>query len=374
MSDTSVPPVPTRPAAPTGPLPPLDAVPIDSILLVSFGGPEGPVVVMPFLENVLRGKNVPKERMLEVAEHYKHFGGVSPINQQCRDLLEAIRGECKARGITLPIYWGNRNWHPLLPNTLREMANDGKKRAIAFFTSMFSCYSGCRQYRENIADAQSAVGENAPLVEKVRMGFNHPKFISAQSDCVRQGLEQLAAPEREHAKILFCAHSIPMGMSQYSRYVEQLREAARLISETIGHGDWELVFQSRSGPPQQPWLEPDVCDRIEQLHGSGELQSVVVVPLGFISDHMEVLYDLDEEAAQLCQEKGIPFVRAKSVGVHPEFVSMIVDLIEERLAPGTARPFVGSYGPSHDLCPVNCCLYPQPARPMPSGSQIVEKR
>ncbi|WP_256388154.1 ferrochelatase [Pirellula sp. SH-Sr6A] len=352
----------------------MDAVPIDSILLVSFGGPEGMDDVIPFLENVLRGKNVPKERMLEVADHYRHFGGISPINQQCRDLLKAIRGECQARGIDLPIYWGNRNWHPLLPDTLREMANEGKKRAIAFFTSMFSCYSGCRQYRENIADAQTAVGENAPLVEKVRMGFNHPKFIAAQADCVRAGLEQIPAPELATTKLLYCAHSIPMGMSQYSRYVEQLREAARLVSEAVGHGNWELVFQSRSGPPQQPWLEPDVCDRIEQLANEEGLQSVVLVPLGFISDHMEVLYDLDEEAAQLCKEKGIGFVRAHSVGIHPEFVSMIVDLIEERLATGTARPFVGTYGPSHDLCPANCCLYPQTARPMPSPSQVVEKR
>jgi ferrochelatase len=330
--------------------------------------------VMPFLENVLRGKNVPKERMLEVAEHYKHFGGISPINQQCRDLLEAIRAECKSRGIDLPIYWGNRNWHPLLPDTLRDMADEGKKRAIAFFTSMFSCYSGCRQYRENIADAQSAVGENAPLIEKVRMGFNHPKFIAAQADCVRAALEQTPAPERANAKLLYCAHSIPMGMSQYSRYVEQLREAARLVSEAVGHGNWELVFQSRSGPPQQPWLEPDVCDRIEQLVTDEGLQSVVLVPLGFISDHMEVLYDLDEEAAHLCKEKGIGCVRASSVGIHPEFVSMIVDLIEERLATGTARPFVGTYGPSHDLCPANCCLYPQPSRPMPVPSQVIEKR
>jgi ferrochelatase len=254
------------------------------------------------------------------------------------------------------------------------MAADGKRRAIAFFTSMFSCYSGCRQYRENIADAQIAVGDNAPLVEKVRMGFNHPKFIAAQIDCVRQGLEQLTPAERSDTKILFCAHSIPMGMAQYSRYVEQLREAARLIAEGVGQGNWELVFQSRSGPPQQPWLEPDVCDRIEQLHSDGGLKSVVVVPLGFISDHMEVLYDLDEEAAQLCRDKGIPFVRAKSVGVHPDFVSMIADLIEERLTTGTERPFIGSYGPSHDLCPANCCLYPQPARPAPGGSQVVEKR
>jgi protoporphyrin/coproporphyrin ferrochelatase len=319
--------------------------------------------VIPFLENVLRGKNVPHERMLEVAEHYKHFGGVSPINQQCRELIAAVQTECNLRGLTLPIYWGNRNWNPLLPDTLRAMAADGKRRAICFFTSMFSCYSGCRQYRENLADAQSAVGVGAPLVEKVRMGFNHPRFIAAQRDCLLDALRQIPEAERSSVTVLFCAHSIPMSMALNSRYEVQLREAAKLVCLAAGHEHWELVFQSRSGPPQQPWLEPDVCDRIKSLHADRKIKNCVVVPLGFISDHMEVLYDLDEEAANVCQEKGIHFVRAKTVGVHPEFVGMIVDLIEERLETDTERPYVGDYGPSHDLCPANCCLYPQTGRP-----------
>jgi len=361
----------TLPAAPLAPLPPLDQVPIDSILFVSFGGPEGPADVLPFLENVLRGKNVPRERMLEVAEHYQHFGGVSPINAQCRALIAAVQAECNRRGVALPIYWGNRNWAPMLPDTFREMGEQGRRRAIAFFTSMFSCYSGCRQYRENLAVAMAEVGPSAPLVEKVRMGFNHPKFIEAQRDCLLNALEQIDAPERAETKVLFCAHSIPKAMADHSRYEEQLREAARLVCEAAGHGPWELVFQSRSGPPQQPWLEPDVCDRIEQLAQDAPLRHLVVQPLGFISDHMEVLYDLDEEAADTCKQLGIHFVRAASVGTHPQFVSMIVDLIVERLTLGTDRPFVGTYGPSHDLCPVDCCLYPQtgrPARPMPAGS------
>jgi ferrochelatase len=364
MSESAPPaPVATRPAAPTAPLPGLTEVPIDSILFVSFGGPEGMDDVIPFLENVLRGKNVPQERMLEVAEHYKHFGGISPINQQCRDLIDEVSRECKVRGVDLPIYWGNRNWHPLLPDELTRMSADGRKRAICFFTSMFSCYSGCRQYRENLADAQAAVGDNAPLVEKVRMGFNHPRFIAAQCDCVRKAIGTLPVEQQTNVKILFAAHSIPLSMAQYSRYEVQLREAAKLICTNLGHENWELVFQSRSGPPQQPWLEPDVCDRIEELHTKEGLASCVVVPLGFISDHMEVLYDLDEEAATLCKEKGIAFARAKTVGVHPEFVGMIVDLIQERLAEGTERPYIGDYGPSHDLCPANCCLYPQTGRP-----------
>jgi len=353
---------PTTPACPTSPLPTLDELPVDSILIVSFGGPEGMEDVMPFLENVLRGKNVPHERMLEVSEHYKQFGGVSPINEQCRELITAVEIEVKRRNLDLPIYWGNRNWHPLLTDTLGTMATDGRKRAIAFFTSMFSCYSGCRQYRENLAAAQNAVGDNAPKIEKIRKGFNHPDFIAAQKDCLEQALNQLPAEVRNETLVVFCAHSIPKTMADNSRYEEQLRESARLVCEAANHGPWELAFQSRSGPPQQPWLEPDICERIEQLHIEWGIKYIVVQPLGFISDHMEVLYDLDHEAADLCKEKGIQFVRAATVGVHPRFVSMIVDLIEERLSLDTGRPFVGSYGPSHDLCPLNCCLYPQTSR------------
>jgi ferrochelatase len=344
-------------------LPPLAEVPIDSILFVSFGGPEGPDDVLPFLENVLRGKNVPRERMLEVAEHYQHFGGVSPINEQCRALITAVTTECQRRGLNMPIYWGNRNWHPLLPGTLRSMAQDGRKRAIAFFTSMFSCYSGCRQYRENIAAAMAEVGDSSPLVEKVRMGFNHPGFITAQKDCLLEALGKIPEDARASTTILFTAHSIPKSMADNSRYEEQLREACRLICDAAGHRTWELVFQSRSGPPQQPWLEPDVCDRIEQLAKESPVRPVVVQPVGFISDHMEVLFDLDQEAADSAREHGVPFVRAASVGTHPAFVSMIVDLIEERLAINTPRPAIGTYGPSHDLCPANCCLYPQTGRP-----------
>ncbi len=344
------------------PLPPLEDLPVDSILIVSFGGPEGMDDVMPFLENVLRGKNVPVDRMLEVSEHYKQFDGVSPINDQCRQLIAAVEKECKLRGLDLPIYWGNRNWHPLLPDTLKTMVADGRKRAIAFFTSMFSCYSGCRQYRENLAAAQLAVGDVAPKIEKIRKGFNHPEFIAAQTDCLLDALVKLPDESRAEAIVLFCAHSIPKVMADNSRYEEQLRESARLICKAANHKNWELVFQSRSGAPQQPWLEPDVGDRIEQLHSERNLKQIVVLPLGFISDHMEVLYDLDHEASELCKKKGIQFVRAATVGVHPRFISMIVDLIEERLSCDTDRPYLGGYGPSHDLCPANCCLYPQTAR------------
>ncbi|QEF96367.1 Ferrochelatase [Stieleria maiorica] len=341
---------------------PDQALPYDSFLLVSFGGPEGPEDVMPFLENVLRGKNVPRERMLEVAEHYNSFGGVSPINQQNRDLLAAIKAEFEANGIDLPVYWGNRNWHPLFPDTLRQMKADGCKRTIAFFTSMFSCYSGCRQYRENIIAAQQEVGEGAPMVEKVRMGFNHPDFINTMADSVRKSLAGLGA-EPGAATVLFTAHSIPMGMADNCDYVKQLNEASRLVAQAAGIDKWRLVYQSRSGPPQQPWLEPDVCDTIAAMDDAADNpQHLVIVPIGFVSDHMEVLYDLDDEAATLCRERGIAMSRAATPGTSAGFVSMIRKLVEERIGRREQRDAAGDLGPWHDACPADCCLY-TPRRP-----------
>ncbi|MGB1925672.1 MAG: ferrochelatase [Rubripirellula sp.] len=338
-----------------------DPPPFDSIILVSFGGPEGPDDVMPFLENVLRGKPVPRERMLEVAEHYNHFDGISPINAQNRELLDAMQAELTRAGIDLPIYWGNRNWHPMLPDTLQKMKEDGKKRALAFFTSMFSCYSGCRQYRENIAAAQEQVGPDAPIVQKVRMGFNHPGFIEAMANSLGDSLATLEIAPNQ-VKTLFTAHSIPLSMSDNCDYVKQLTEACRLVAEATGITDWQLVFQSRSGPPQQPWLEPDVCDVINQLAKEQRPKGVIVAPIGFISDHMEVMFDLDEEASDACKEHGIPFARAATVGTAQSFVSMIRELIEERLEDRTEKRAMGTLGPWHDVCPQDCCLY-NPGRP-----------
>ncbi|MFM9023825.1 MAG: ferrochelatase, partial [Planctomycetaceae bacterium] len=255
----------------------------DAVLLVSFGGPDGPDDVMPFLENVLRGRNVPRERMVEVAEHYHHFGGKSPINEQNLALLAALRDELDRHGPRLPVYWGNRNWHPLLTDTLREMADAGVKRAIAFVTSAFSCYSGCRQYRENIAAAREAVGPRAPEVDKIRVFFNHPGFVEPMAANVRAALERFPADVRAGVPVLFTAHSIPMSMADTSRYVPQLEESSRLVAERAGAHDWRLVWQSRSGPPTQPWLEPDVCDVIRQQHADG-VRGIVIAPIGFISD------------------------------------------------------------------------------------------
>tara|TARA_R110002073_G_scaffold107448_11_gene242166 strand:- start:5253 stop:6296 length:1044 start_codon:yes stop_codon:yes gene_type:complete len=336
--------------------------PYDSFLLVSFGGPEGPDDVIPFLENVLRGKNVPRERMMEVVEHYQHFGGVSPINEQNRQLLAAIKSEFKESGIELPVYWGNRNWDPYFEDTLRQMRDDGCKRSLAFFTSMFSSYSGCRQYRENILAAQTAVGEGAPAVEKVRMGFNHPLFIETLAENLRVAAQSIDA-DLVTTQVLFTAHSIPFSMSDHCDYERQLNEACRLVADMAGADRWKLVYQSRSGPPQQPWLEPDVCDAITELDDSSPLGSLIVMPIGFVSDHMEVLFDLDEEAADLCKSRDIKMARAATAGVSPKFVSMIRELVQERLSDDPMRRALGDLGPWHDVCPADCCLYTPQRRP-----------
>ncbi|QDT12034.1 ferrochelatase [Planctomycetes bacterium K23_9] len=343
-----------------------EELPYDSFMLVSFGGPEGPDDVMPFLENVLRGKNVPRERMLEVAEHYSHFGGVSPINEHNRQLLAAIRTEFESAGVDLPVYWGNRNWNPLFPDTLQQMKDDGCRRSLAFFTSMFSCYSGCRQYRENIIAAQEQVGEGAPIVEKVRMGFNHPLFIETMAESVQNEIDTLGVVTSD-VTVLFTAHSIPMSMADNCDYEKQLREASRLVADKVGASDWNLVYQSRSGPPQQPWLEPDVCDAIAEMDDQKKIGHLVVVPIGFVSDHMEVMFDLDEEAADLCQQRGIKMGRAKTAGTSPKFVQMVRMLVEERIGKSQQKLAVGELGAWHDVCPADCCQYtprrPQGVRP-----------
>lgn len=327
--------------------------PVDAVLVVSFGGPEGPDDVMPFLENVLRGKNVPRERTLAVAEHYQHFGGVSPLNAQNRALTQSLGDLLSREGPKLPVYFGNRNWHPLLPDTLRQMADDGVQRALAFVTSAYSSYSSCRQYLENIADAQRIVGFRAPQVEKLRAFFNHPTYIETTGECVQAALDQLPQNARHHAMLLYTAHSIPVAMASNCRYVEQLQETARLVSEKVGIDRWQLVFQSRSGPPSQPWLEPDVCDAIRELDRAST-SAVVIAPIGFLSDHVEVLWDLDREARAVCEERGILIVRAKTVGSHPRFPEMIRELILERTADAPRRA-IGIMPASPDDCPADCC-------------------
>jgi ferrochelatase len=335
------------------------AAPYDALVVVSFGGPEGPDDVLPFLENVTRGRGVPRERLLEVAHHYERFGGVSPINEQNRALIAALGPELRAHGIDLPVYFGNRNWHPFLADTLRTMRNDGVRNALAFLTSAYSSYSGCRQYRENLFEAQQTAGADAPAVSRLRMLYNHPGFVEANADHVRAALAHV--PDGSH--LAFAAHSIPVAMARNCAYESQLRETARLVAEAVGVERWEVVYQSRSGPPQVPWLEPDVCDHLERLRAGGA-PGVVVSPIGFVSDHLEVLYDLDVEARERAVELGLPFARARSAGTHPAFVAAIGEAVAERLDPAAPRRALGRFGPSHDTCAPDCCL-PGNGRPSP---------
>ncbi len=337
----------------------------DAILLTSFGGPEAPDEVMPFLENVLRGKNVPHERMIEVAKHYYEFGGKSPINDQNRHLIAALKAELATHGPHLPIYWGNRNWHPLLTDTLQRMKQDGVHHALAFVTSAYSSYSGCRQYRENIAHAQQAVGAGAPQVDKLRAFYNHPGFVATLVDRVRQALTKLPEDQCETAHLVYTAHSIPMSMAQTSDYEKQLRETGRLVAEELGRTDWRLVYQSRSGPASQPWLEPDILDYLREVKSRGTTTSVVIAPIGFVSDHMEIIFDLDTQARELCETLGLQMVRAETAGTHPRFVQMIRELITERMDTSQPRLALGILGPRPNICSDNCC--PMPARPAPKS-------
>jgi ferrochelatase len=335
----------------------------NAILIVSFGGPESRGDVLPFLENVLRGRNVPRERMLAVADHYYHFKGKSPINQQTRELIAALEKELSLHGPKLPIYWGNRNWHPLLADTLRQMKQDGVRHALAFVTSAYSSYSGCRQYRENIARAQAEVGPGAPEIEKLRPFFNHPGFIEASAERLQDAFQHVPENARQNVQVVYTAHSIPISMAKTCDYVLQLEEVRKLVSARVGITNDALVYQSRSGAPGRPWLEPDILDYLREVRPRNLASAVVLAPISFISDHMEVLYDLDIEARQVCDSLSLPMVRAKTVGVHPKFIAMIRELILERTA-GAERRALGSLGPRPDVCAEDCC--PAPQRPSPA--------
>ena len=313
----------------------------DALLVVSFGGPEGMDDVIPFLENVLRGRNVPRERMMTVAHHYELFDGVSPINQQNRNLVAALEKELEKNGPRLPIYWGNRNWHPMLTDTVGQMAADGIEKALAFVTSAYSSYSSCRQYLQNISDAQTAVGPQAPRIEKLRAFYNHPLFIEANVDHIREAVNQVGGD----AQLVFTAHSIPESMAANCDYAMQLAETSGLIARELEIANWQLVYQSRSGSPMQPWLGPDVCEHLRTLAAEG-VKEIVVAPIGFVSDHMEIVYDLDVEARKLAQEIGMNLVRASTAGTHPAFVRMIRELMLERINDEVPP----------NLCAPDCCL------------------
>jgi ferrochelatase len=333
----------------------------DALIFVSFGGPEGSDDVMPFLENVTRGRGVPRERLLQVAEQYKLFDGVSPINAHNRAVIAALEEEFAEHGPPVPVYFGNRNWHPFLSDTVAEMAVHGVRRALAFVTSAYSSYSGCRQYREDIARACTEVGAGAPEIDKLRAFWNHPGFIEPLTENVRAALSAIPAARRAAARIAFTAHSLPLSMAETCDYKTQLLDAAGLIAERLDSAPpWELVYQSRSGPPSQPWLEPDLLDHLDSLAGEG-VGDVLVAPIGFVADHMEVLFDLDVQARRKANELGLHMVRAATVGTDPRFISMIRELVLERLEPARERRALGNLGPRADVCPPDCC--PAPRRP-----------
>lgn len=329
-----------------------------AFLLVSFGGPEGPDDVMPFLRNVTAGRDVPDDRLAEVAEHYYLFGGVSPINAQCRDLVRAIEKDFAASGIGLPVYWGNRNWQPYLAETMQAMADDGVSTAIAFATSAYSSFSSCRQYLDDIARARALVGERAPLVTKIPPYYRHEAFIASFADAAGRAVESLPEEVRAGAELVFTAHSIPESMAATSgprggAYQAQLAEAAGLIAARLGRTSWRLAYQSRSGPPAVPWLGPDIKDCLTDLARAGA-PAVVVVPIGFVSDHMEVIFDLDVEGARTARDLGLPMARAATPGTDPRFVAMISSLVSDFATRGgrAAIPL----GPDAAMfCGQHCC-------------------
>ena len=329
----------------------------DALLLLSFGGPEGPDDVMPFLENVTRGRNIPRPRLLQVAEHYQHFGGVSPINAQNRALQEALVKALRAQGDSLPVYWGNRNWAPFLGDTLQQMKADGITRAYVYATSAFGSDSGCKQYRENMRDA-SAPLEGAPELLKLRLYYDHPSFIEVQAERVKDALRTLPEAHQASARIVYTAHSVPMSLAVGSPYEPQLREACRLVTESLGRdaAGTDLVWQSRSGPPQVPWLAPDILDHLKALHAGGT-EAVVVVPIGFVSDHMEVVWDLDHEAKQCAESLGLAFARAGTVGDDPRIVSMLIELMDERRK-GVPKRALSVLGIAGEDCANKCCPRP----------------
>lgn len=341
------------------------ASPYDAVVVVSFGGPEGPDDVMPFLQNVTRGRDVPRERLDEVAEQYMLAGGVSPINAQNRALVDALRRDLEAHGIDLPVYWGNRNWAPYLTDTVAQMADDGIGRALAFVTSAYSSYSACRQYREDIDAARSAVGPGAPEIHKLRQFWNHPGFIGPFRSGLTAALAGLDPEHRRRAHLVFTAHSLPTSMAATSDYAAQLHDAMELVAAVAPDHAHSLAWQSRSGPPQVPWLEPDVNDHLRSLAATG-VDTVVIVPVGFVSDHQEVRYDLDTQAAATAAELDMSLTRVPTPGTDPAFVAMIRELIIEQTDASVTRRALGDLAVRPDVCPADCCPAPAPRGGRPS--------
>jgi ferrochelatase len=358
-------------AAAAGPEHVTEPTAYDAILLASFGGPEGQDDVIPFLRNVTRGRGIPEERLEEVAHHYRAFGGVSPINDQNRELKAALEAELARRGIDLPVLWGNRNWNPYLRDAFVEANERGFTKLIAIGTSAYSSYSSCRQYREDYAQALADTGLDAVIqIDKVRQFFDHPGFVEPFIEGVRDALASIAEQgiPLEQTHVLFSTHSIPSsdaaksgpaarGFGEGGAYAAQHLAVAEVVMAAAPHApEWDLVFQSRSGPPSMPWLEPDVNDAIRELAGTG-VRAVVIVPLGFVSDHMEVKWDLDTEAMETAQSLGVLAIRVPTPGVHAAYVSGLIDLVLERRdgVQVADRPALTELGPWYDVCRSGCC-------------------
>jgi ferrochelatase len=316
----------------------------DSVLIVSFGGPQGLADIRPFLANVLRGRRVSPERVEAVAHHYELFGGVSPLTEITERQADGLRARLAAAGHPLPVYVGMRNWHPLLPDTLRQMHASGARRAVGFIAAAQHSYSSCQQYRENVARARAELRREGHDVEVTFAGswFDHPLWIAANAAHVREAIARLPESLRTSARLVFTAHSVPVTMAETSRYREQLQESARLVADQMGVRDWVVVYQSRSGRPGDPWLEPDVCDYLRQARVAG-LAAAVLCPIGFVCDHVEVLYDLDREAAAVCAEIELPMTRAEAVNDDARFLDMMADVVMatiQRYEHGRPLPFL----------------------------------
>jgi ferrochelatase len=363
------------PEGPRPPAPPLGLIDTaahayDAVLVVSFGGPEGPGDVMPFLDKVLEGLKLPPQAKAKIAERYAAFGGVSPINAHTRAFIGALERELETSGLDLPVYWGNRNWHPLLPDTVKRMRDDGVRRAIAYVTSTFGSYSGCRRYREDLYAAVAGL-DAAPVIDKLRHGYNHPGFIEAVSSRVREAYAELPEHARAAAPLVFTAHSLPESMARHAPYQSQLHEACRLVAASIAAPPWELAYQSHNTAYGDAWLSPSIDAVLEKL-AARSARDVVVAPIGFVCDHMEVVLDLDVDAKKHASELGLNMLRAATVGSHPSYVAMVRELIDERMTEDPERRALGDFGASHDFCPVNCCLSGRPGAPKPSLAGVAD--
>ena len=332
----------------------------DAVLVVSFGGPEGKDDVLPFLDNVMAGRPVPPAAKARIAERYYRFGGISPINAHTRAFIDALERRLAAQGPALPIYWGNRNWQPMLGETARQMATDGVRNALVYVTSLFSSYSGCRQYREDLYRALADV-PNAPRLHKLRSGYNHPDFIAAMAERVRDQLNTV----NSDAAVLFTAHSLPVAMARQADYEAELNEACGLVAQSAGSKNWHLAYQSNNARTGVPWLAPTVEDALLSIKEAG-YRGVVVVPIGFVCDHMEVVLDLDVEAREHAAELELNMARAATVGAHPRYVEMVHDLIVERVSARAERPTLGSRAAKPDVCSPGCCLSGRPGPGVPA--------